>query len=78
MPGEPSASLADHLKDLRLPLIMISGDPMKMEAAEKGDLQLLWKPFTHKELLDAIEQALASGAFGQRTKESPLPPATTS
>jgi FixJ family two-component response regulator len=57
---------------------MISGDPMKMEAAEKGDLQLLWKPFTHKELLDAIEQALASGAFGQRTKESPLPPATTS
>jgi DNA-binding NtrC family response regulator len=78
MRGEPSDSLAGHLKDLRLSLIMISGDPTKMEAAEKGNLQLLWKPFTHKELLDAVEQALASGAFGQRTKESPLPPATTS
>jgi DNA-binding NtrC family response regulator len=76
--GEASASLADHLKDLRLPLIMISGHPTKMEAAEKGNLQLLWKPFTQEELLDAVEQALASGAFGQRVKESPLPPATTS
>jgi DNA-binding NtrC family response regulator len=77
MRGESSASLAAHLKDLRLPLIMISGDPPKMEAAEKGNLQLLWKPFTQEELLDAVEQALASGAFGQRAKESPLPPATT-
>jgi DNA-binding NtrC family response regulator len=78
MHGESSASLADHLKDMRLPLIMISGDPAKMEAAENGNLQLLWKPFTREELLDAVEQALASGAFGQRTKESPPPPATTS
>jgi DNA-binding NtrC family response regulator len=52
MRGEVSASLADHLKELRLPLIMISGDPTKMEAAAKGNLQLLWKPFTHQELLD--------------------------
>ena len=78
MRGESSTSLADHLKDLRLPLIMISGDPTKMEAAEKGNLQLLWKPFTQEALLDAVGQALASGAFGQRTKESLLTPATTS
>ena len=78
MLGESSASLADRLKDLRLPLIMISGDPTRMEAAEKGNLQLLWKPFKQEELLDAVEQAIASGAFGQRTKESRLPPATTS
>ena len=76
MLGESSASLADHLKDLRLPVIMISGDPTKMEAAENCNLQLLWKPFTHAELLDAVKQALASGAFGQRTKESPPPVGT--
>jgi DNA-binding NtrC family response regulator len=71
MYGESSASLAAHLKDLQLPLVMISGEPGKIEAAEKGNLQLLRKPFRANELFDALNKAFASGVFGQRDSESP-------
>jgi two-component system OmpR family response regulator len=45
MPGETSISLALHLKEVSIPLVMISGSHDAMEYAEKNGLQLLRKPF---------------------------------
>ena len=61
MQGEHSDSLADHAKELALPLVMISGRDQAMIEARDSDLQLLHKPFRTQELLDALEQAFASG-----------------
>ena len=66
MPGERSASLARHLKELDLPVVMISGSHDAMEIADLHGLQLLRKPFRSQDLCDALETALASGKFGQR------------
>lgn len=66
MPGESSASLAKYTKELRLPLVMVSGSPVSMKFAHDHDLQLLWKPFRIAELLTAVETAFESGKFGQR------------
>jgi DNA-binding NtrC family response regulator len=66
MPGEPSAQLALHAKSLRLPVVMISGNGEAMQFAEGNGLQLLEKPFRMAELLTAIDEAIASGKFGQR------------
>jgi DNA-binding NtrC family response regulator len=66
MPGEPSAELALHAKGLRLPVVMISGDPGSMKFAHEHNLQLLHKPFGRDDLITAIEVAVASGKFGQR------------
>jgi two-component system, OmpR family, response regulator len=70
MPGEVSASLALHLKKHGIPVVMISGslDPMK-DAADNGlQLQLLRKPFRSQELCSAVNMALTSGEFGQRSQ----------
>ena len=66
MYGEKSASLADHLKGLSIPLVMISGSPTMMKFAEANDLQLLLKPFRTADLTEAIKNAFDSGEFGQR------------
>jgi DNA-binding NtrC family response regulator len=66
MPGESSISLALHLKEVGIPLVMISGSHDAMEYAEKNGLQLLRKPFHTQELYSALNTALASGEFGQR------------
>jgi DNA-binding response OmpR family regulator len=66
MPGEPSAQLALHAKDLRLPVVMISGSVEAMEFADENGLQLLGKPFRMDDLAAAVQKALSSGAFGQR------------
>jgi DNA-binding NtrC family response regulator len=66
MPGEPSARLALHAKNLRLPVVMISGSPEAMKFAEENHFQLLPKPFRMAELVDAIGAAVMSGEFGQR------------
>ena len=66
MPGEPSAKLALHAKDLRLPVVMISGSMEAMLFADEHGLQLLPKPFRMPQLLAAINTAIASGEFGQR------------
>jgi DNA-binding NtrC family response regulator len=66
MPGERSATLALHAKELRLPVVMISGNHEMMAFATGHDLQLLPKPFTMDRLHGALEQAFASGEFGQR------------
>jgi len=66
MPGEPSAALALHAKEMRLPVVMISGSHEMMKFAEEHELQLLRKPFRMAELIKAVEAALSSGQFGHR------------
>src|SRR5262249_31604529 len=44
MPGEANISLLLHLKDLGLPVVVISGSPEAMTRAEEYNLQLLRKP----------------------------------
>jgi DNA-binding response OmpR family regulator len=66
MPGESSASLALHLKEKGIPVVMISGSPEAMKYAADNGLQLLAKPFRSQELYSAVNTALASGEFGQR------------
>lgn len=66
MPGEDSTNLALYAKGLRLPVVMISGSPDKMDDARAHNLQLLAKPFNSEQLGKAIELALSSGVFGQR------------
>jgi DNA-binding NtrC family response regulator len=71
MPGEPSASLAAHLGDLRIPVVAISGHPLRMRSAAEQGLQLLEKPFRIEALEAEIEEAFASGKFGQRRATGP-------
>lgn len=66
MPGEPSVQLALHAKSLRLPVVMVSGSMEAMTFADENGLQLLRKPFRSPDLLAAIDEAIASGEFGQR------------
>jgi two-component system OmpR family response regulator len=68
MPGEANISLVLHLKDVGIPVVVISGSPDAMERAEEYNLQLLRKPFHTQELYDAVNTALASGEFGQRSQ----------
>jgi DNA-binding NtrC family response regulator len=65
-PGEGGASLAQHAKELGIPVVMISGSPDAMRLAEDQGLQLVRKPFKIGELYAAIDKAFASGKFGQR------------
>jgi two-component system OmpR family response regulator len=68
MPGEGNISLVLHLKEVGLPVVVISGSHDAMERAEEYNLQLLRKPFHAQELFDAVNTALASGEFGQRSQ----------
>jgi FixJ family two-component response regulator len=68
MPGEGNISLVLHLKEVGLPVVVISGSHDAMERAEEYNLQLLRKPFHAKELFDAVNTALASGEFGHDHK----------
>ena len=68
MPGEGNISLVLHLKEVGLPVVVISGSHDAIERAEEYNLQLLRKPFRAQELFDAVNTALASGEFGQRSQ----------
>lgn len=68
MPGEGNISLVLHLKKVGLPVVVISGNHDAIERAEEHNLQLLRKPFHAQELFDAVNTALASGEFGQRSQ----------
>ena len=68
MPGEASASLSLHLKERGISVVMISGSPDAMKYAMDNGLQLLRKPFHLEELYNAVDTALASGEFGQRSQ----------
>jgi two-component system, OmpR family, response regulator len=67
IPGETVSSLAQFLGARRLPVVMISGSNKAIDIAEQRGLQLLRKPFTMRQLYAAIDHALASGEFGQRS-----------
>ena len=64
--GQGAASLALHARALRLPVVMISGNPEMMAFAQMHRLQLLWKPFRADDLAKALDAAFASGIHGQR------------
>ncbi len=66
MPGEQSAALAQHARDLNIPVVMISGSRDKIIFAAENGLQLLRKPFRYQELIDALDLAFGSGEAGQR------------
>jgi len=69
MPGEANISLALHLKEAGIPLVIISGSPDAMKYAADNGLQLLRKPFHSQELCSSVNTALASGEFGQRSQD---------
>ena len=69
MPGEASVLLALHLKESRIPVVMISASHDAMKFAEENSLQLLRNPFHAQELYDAVNMAIASGDFGQRSRD---------
>jgi DNA-binding NtrC family response regulator len=66
MPGEHSMTLAAYLGDLRIPVVAMSGHPLRIRSAFERGLQLLEKPFRASALEAAIEEAFASGKYGQR------------
>jgi DNA-binding NtrC family response regulator len=69
MPGEASASLALHLKERKISVVITSGNPDAIKYAADNGLQLLRKPFRSQELYSSVNTALASGEFGQRSQE---------
>jgi two-component system, OmpR family, response regulator len=71
MPGEGGISLALHLKEVGLPVVVISGSPEVMERAVEDDRQLLPKPFRAKELYDAINVALSGRRSDGETSNRP-------
>lgn len=71
MPGESGKDLALHAKELRLPVVMISGSPEPVEFAAENGLQLLPKPFRMQQLFEALDEAIGSGEFGQRGARAP-------
>jgi two-component system OmpR family response regulator len=66
LPGEAGFTLATHLQERHLPVVMISGSPEAMAFADQHRLQLLRKPFGSQELYDALGKAISSGSSGQR------------
>ena len=65
MPGEASASLVLHLKERKIPFLLISGSFDAMKYAEDNGLQFLRKPFPSQELYSSVNTALTSGEFRQ-------------
>ena len=60
MPGESGRSLALYAKELRLPVVLISGNHESIEFAEHHGFELLRKPFRLQQLIDALDAAMAS------------------
>ena len=69
MRGETRATIAEFVRDARLPVVMMSGEPESMRLASEQRLQLLWKPFRAVGLYNAIEAALTSGVAGRRVED---------
>jgi DNA-binding response OmpR family regulator len=61
LPGEATAELVLHVAGLRLPIVIVSGDPNVEDFATSRGLQCLHKPFRVAELRGAIETALTGG-----------------
>jgi DNA-binding response OmpR family regulator len=56
----------EHLRTLRVPVVMISSSLVSITDAEERHLQLLRKPFRMAELYKALNAAMEGGEFGQR------------
>jgi CheY-like chemotaxis protein len=67
-PGETGASLALYAQELRLPVVMVSGNNDAIKFAAAHELQLLRNPFRMNDLYGALDKAFASGEFGQRSE----------
>ncbi len=70
MPGLTGMELQDELvkRDYCMPIIFITGHgdiPMSVQAMKKGAVDFLKKPFDEKDLMEAIETALAKDAAGR-------------
>jgi two-component system OmpR family response regulator len=65
LPGEGGHSLALHVQELGLPVILISGSGDVTAFAERHNLTLLRKPFSLQKLLGALDAALASRGGGE-------------
>lgn len=66
---DDSMTLALDIEDRGIRLVMVSGAPATMQAFRDRGNQLLHKPFEKKALARALEEALASEAFGQRSQD---------
>jgi RNA polymerase sigma factor (sigma-70 family) len=67
LPGESGLDLAPELRraGVDMPIIFMTGHgtiPMSVRAMKDGAMEFLTKPFSERELLDAIEQALERDA----------------
>ncbi len=54
LPGEATAPLARHANRLRIPVLMISGNPEVMASAAESYQNFLQKPFSIDALVDAV------------------------
>jgi FixJ family two-component response regulator len=79
LPGISGLDFQQHLKKAGLPIpivfITAHGDiPMSVKAMKSGALEFLTKPFEDKDLLGAVQQALASDTARRRveTEEAAL------
>lgn len=70
MPGETSESLALYVRDLGLPLVMISGSRRAVQFARAKSLQLLVKPFTQDQLDQAVRLAIEDPEAGRRVDKA--------
>jgi two-component system, OmpR family, response regulator len=68
MPGEASVSLARHLKERGISVVIISSNLNAIKYAEENGRQLLSKPFRSHELHSAVNAALITEGCGQRSK----------
>jgi two-component system, OmpR family, response regulator len=66
MPGEGSDLLALQLKQLRLPMVMVSGSTAMQEFADANGLLLLQKPFNSAELVASVAKAIANAVSGRQ------------
>jgi DNA-binding response OmpR family regulator len=62
-------NIALEARERGIRLVMISGHPDTMKLFQDRADQLLWKPFMRDQLEQAIQVALASGTYGQRTED---------
>ena len=76
MPGMSGLELQEHLISLQapVPIVFITGHgdiPMAVEAMKRGALDFIRKPFRDQELLDRVQEALATDE-AQRAENADL------
>jgi FixJ family two-component response regulator len=82
LPGRSGLDFQEELAkaDLRLPIIFISGHadvPMSVRAGKAGAVEFLTKPVRDRDLLDAIQQAIAEDRVRHDERTVVTPPHLT-